>query len=48
MVHLLLSSSCIDQITNPDEDTAQKVLTESVAKASEIFFPATQLISKQF
>lgn len=37
MVHLLLSSSCLDQITNPDNNDAEKALTESVAKASDIF-----------
>lgn len=37
MIHLLLSASCLDQITNPDDNDAEKALTESVAKASEIF-----------
>jgi len=36
-LHLLISSSCIEQITNPDDNNTEKAVLESVGKASDIF-----------
>lgn len=37
MMHLLLSSSCLEQVTTPDDGTSEKILLESIDKASSIF-----------
>jgi len=36
-LHFLLSSSCVEQITNPDDNNTDKAVLESVSKASDIF-----------
>lgn len=37
MLHLLLSSGCLENITEPDDESPEKALSESMNKASEAF-----------
>lgn len=37
LIHMLLSSSCVDELVNPKEDSTEKQIEESMTKLEEAF-----------